>query len=65
MTTFGDAERNFKIYRLVRLLHDLKVICDEELIRHEEYIWSTKPIGLDIDWKRYRIHAEPNEILQF
>lgn len=64
MTEIGAAH-NFRIYRVVRLLHDLKVIGDLELIRHEEVIYERAPIGLNIDWYNYRIVVGPNEVIQF
>ena len=65
MATMSEAEHNFKVYRLVRLLHDLKVIKDVELIRHEEFIWSTKVIGIDINWYRFQLIISKNEVYQF
>lgn len=65
MMTESGAVHNFRIYRLVRLLHDLKVIDDAELIRHEEAIHEGAPIGIHIDWFNYRIHAGPGDIIQF
>lgn len=64
MSHYSGAAHNFKIYRLVRLLHDLKVIDDSELIRHEETMWDTAPVGINIDWYRYRVTG-PGEIIQF
>lgn len=65
MMTESGAVHNFRIYRLVRLLHDLRVIDDAELIRHEEAIYEGAPIGLNIDWYNYRIVVGPNEVIQF
>lgn len=65
LSTMDVAKHNFRIYRLVRLLHNLKVINDQELIRHEEVIWSTLPAGLDVDWYRYRICGPQGEVIQF
>jgi len=64
MATLEDARQTFKVYRLVRLLHDLRVIKDDELIRHEEHIWNTKMIDMDIDWYNYRMMGA-DEIFQF
>lgn len=64
MATLEDARQNFKVYRVVRLLHDLRVIKDDELIRHEEHIWNTKIIAMDIDWYNYRMSGG-DEIFQF
>ena len=55
MITMSEAAQNFKVYRLVRLLHALRVIKDDELIRHEEHIWNTKMIAMDIDWYNFRM----------
>lgn len=57
MVTLEDAKQTFKVYRLVRLLHDLRVIKDDELIRHEEHIWNTKMIAMDINWYKYQMHG--------
>ena len=65
MANMSEAAHNFKVYRLVRLLHDLKVIKDVELIRHEEFIWSTKVIGIDINWYRFQLIISKNEVYQF
>jgi len=64
MATLEDARQTFKVYRLVRLLHNLRVIKDDELIRHEEHIWNTKMTAMDIDWYNYRMSGL-NEIFQF
>lgn len=65
MATMAEARQNFTVYRVVRLLHDLKAIDDAELIRHEEFIYSTKAIGIDIDWYRYRIQEPNGNYIQF
>lgn len=60
-----DVRFNFRAYRVVRLLHDLSVIGDMELIRHEEHIFSTLPAAVHVDWERYRLFTGPkNEFLQ-
>ena len=64
MATMSEAKHNFTVYRVVRLLHDLKVIDDQELIRHEEFIWSSKMSSMDIDWYNFRIMGA-NEVIQF
>ena len=66
MYSRAACERNFKIYRVVRLLHDLRVIKDDELIFHEERIYMTKLAGLHVDWKNYRLYSTLNgEYIQF
>jgi len=54
MRTVDEAAHNFKVYRLVRLLHALKVIKDDELIQHEEVIWNHKTVGIQINWENIR-----------
>jgi hypothetical protein len=65
MTTYNEFYHNFKAYRLIRLLHDLRVIEDDELIRHEEYLYAKAPAGCNIDWFHYRVQASPDEWVQF
>lgn len=65
MRGMEGATHNFKIYRVVRLLHNLKVIKDAELIRHEEAIYDTKVVGLHIDWEKYQLIGGPGEVIQF
>ena len=40
---YYNISHNFKTYRLVRLLNDLNVIDDTELIRHEDEIYKGVP----------------------
>lgn len=61
---YYNISHNFKTYRLVRLLNDLNVIDDTELIRHEDEIYKGIPIAVDVDWYHYRVIAG-NEVLQF
>lgn len=63
--TYSDAKHQFIVYRLVRILHNLKVINDQELIQHEEAIWNTLPVGLDVDWYHYRVRGPGGEVNQF
>lgn len=65
MTTEAAARYNFRIYRLVRILHNLKVINDMELIRHEETIYERLPIGIDVDWYNYRLRHGHGDFIQF
>ncbi len=65
MMTISEAKQNFTVYRVVRLLHNLQVIKDAELIIHEEFIWNTKAVGLDIDWFNYRIQEPNGNYIQF
>lgn len=64
MRTMSGAVANFKVYRLVRLLHNLRVIKDDELIRHEEAMYNFCMIGMDIDWYNYKMRGD-NEEYQF
>ena len=63
--TYIDAKHQFRIYRLIRFLHDLRIIMDGELIRHEEIIYDTLPVGINIDWFNYRVSGPGGEVNQF
>lgn len=65
MSTEAAARHNFRIYRVVRILHALKVINDDELIRHEEVIYNTLPIGIDVDWYNYRLRHGHGDYIEF
>lgn len=64
MISMSEAQHNFKIYRVIRLLYTLRVIKDDELMRHEDTIRNTSMIGMDIDWENYRMLVG-DEIIQF
>lgn len=64
MHNYDNAAQNFKVYRLVRLLHNLKVIKEDELIRHEDAVWNTRIGGMDIDLYEYQLF-DGNETYQF
>lgn len=62
MITIEEAKHNFRIYRLIRLLHSTGIVSTMQLIGHEEALYSTAPLGLSIDWWNYRIFNGVNWI---
>lgn len=56
---------NFMVYRVVRILFDLEVVSEKELIKHEDLIYTNTPIGLHIDFEYYRIYTNEVDYEQF
>lgn len=56
---------NFMVYRVVRILFDLNVVSVNELVKHEDLIYTNTPVGLHIDFEHYRMYCNEVDYEQF
>lgn len=56
---------NFMVYRVVRMLFELKIITQNELEKHKRTIRTSAPIGVSIDFEKYRIWCNEVDYEQF
>lgn len=64
MTHYYEASHNFKIYRVVRLLYELKVIGMGTLLDHEDVMFRSKPVGVTLNLYMYSL-VGPHGVIQF
>lgn len=51
MLTYGDMRHQFRIFRVVNLLHTLKAISEFEYTKHVVAVEFSRPVGLQLYYK--------------